>query len=695
MTPVVQDPLYVAAVQQAALEDQSLHAAFDRLTRLAATVLHAPVSLVTLTDAVRQVFVSSVGLPEPWVTPKETSLFFSFCRHTIAAQTPLVINDTRLHSLVQDNPSVAALGVVAYAGIPLLTKAGDAVGSLCVIDHTPRVWTPQEVAILSDLAASVMTEIELRVSDAARLRLLNDVARVRAATEVEHDRLSEIFTQAPTLIALLVGAQHRFEFANSRYQRSVGRTQDALIGQSLATVLPAFAEQGVVALLDEVYRTGVPYHAVESLVRGNRRGEEVRDDAYVTFIYQPLYDARGTVQGILINGVDVTDQVQARRRVQELAAVAERARLALQQVVNVLPEGIIITDKEGRIVQANNMAGDLLGSDVVGRLMVRVERDAATRETLQQLDGTPYPPGRLPLERSLQEGAEVRGVQLLLCGQAAVIPVLLNSIPLYDNAGVMSGAVVVFQDITTIKNFEKARDALLATVAHDLKNPLTAIQGLAELTQTQAQRGSTPSSERIATRQAGILTAAAQMTALLNELLDAMQLQMGQPLKLERRPTDLVALVHRVIDHQQEIADHPLRVEAATPTLVCLVDAERIERVVGNLVANAVKYSPLGAEVSVALHADGEGDDARAVVVVRDHGRGIPAADVPHIFDRFYRGDNVGQMQGSGIGLASVREVVVQHSGTVHVESTETVGTTMTVTLPRHDDAESDTRFPV
>jgi len=161
-----------------------------------------------------------------------------------------------------------------------------------------------------------------------------------------------------------------------------------------------------------------------------------------------------------------------------------------------------------------------------------------------------------------------------------------------------------------------------------------------------------------------------------------MQLQMGQPLALRPHPADLVGLVRRVIDHQRAIAERPIRVEADGSAVVCDVDAERIERVIGNLVSNAIKYSPKGEGVVVRLTRDWGADRAWAILTVEDRGVGIPAEDLPHVFERFYRADNVGAVQGTGIGLASVREIVEQHGGTVVATSTQGHGTTITVRLP-------------
>ncbi len=678
------DPARLAALRRTALLDSPPTAAFDRLTRLATAILHAPVALVTLVDADRQVVVSSRGLPEPWASRSETPLTHAICRHTLESGAPLLIADARAHPLVEDSLAVPELGVVAYAGIPLVTADGHALGSVCVIDHVPRVWTREEIALLTDLAASVMTEIELRTTLAERARQAVEAERARTAVDRERARLREIFEQAPALIALLVGPQHAFEFANPTYKRVMGRDDAALIGRPVRAVFPELAEQGLFDHLDAVYRSGTLYAATETLVSLDRGGDGRHADAFFSFVYQPLRDAEGEVRGILVNGSEVTEQVEARRRGEDLAVVAETARAGLQQVIDVLPEGIIITDVTGRVSRANRAAEDLLGSAIVGHALGRTAQTLA-RQNLRRLDGTVYPAGELPLERSLERGEEVRGVQLLVRRVGDTrgdIPALLNSAPLRDAAEVVIGAVAVFQDITTIKNFERARDALLATVAHDLKNPLTAIQGLAELTQQQVQRQGTPSNERIAARQESIVTAATQMTTLLNELLDALQVEMGQSLALDLVPTDLVALLQRAVAHQHEIAGHPLRLKASVPDLVCSVDAARLERVIGNLMANAITYSPTGAVVVVHLARESLAASAWATLRVQDHGRGIPVEDLPHVFDRFRRGKNVGDTPGMGIGLASVRQIVEQHGGTVTVDSQEGAGSTFTVRLP-------------
>ena len=146
------DAARLAALRRTALLDTPAEEAFDRLTRLAARVLQAPVALVTLVDEDRQFFKSSLGLPEPWASRRQTPLSLSFCQHAVPLCGPLVIQDAREHPGFRDNLALPELGVVAYAGIPLITSDGYALGSFCVIDHQARAWTRDEVEILQDLA---------------------------------------------------------------------------------------------------------------------------------------------------------------------------------------------------------------------------------------------------------------------------------------------------------------------------------------------------------------------------------------------------------------------------------------------------------------------------------------------------------------------------------------------------------------
>lgn len=189
----------IAALRRLAILDTPTEAAFDRLTRLATRLLGVPVSLVSLVDEDRQFFKSCVGLPEPWASARETPLSHSFCQHAVNLGKPLVITDARIHPLVRDNLAIQDLGVIAYAGIPLVASDGNVLGTFCAIDHQPRVWTEDEVATLQDLALSVMTEIELRAAMDEIKRRTDRLSRLQSATAA----LSEALTPVQVADAVL------------------------------------------------------------------------------------------------------------------------------------------------------------------------------------------------------------------------------------------------------------------------------------------------------------------------------------------------------------------------------------------------------------------------------------------------------------------------------------------------------------
>ncbi|HET8977724.1 MAG TPA: GAF domain-containing protein [Solirubrobacteraceae bacterium] len=151
----------VRALRATGLLDSPPTEAFDRLTELVRRVLAVPVALISLVDEDRQFFKSQAGLVEPWASQRETPLSHSFCQYAVRSREPLVIPDAREHPVLKDNLAVPDLGVVAYAGVPLITDEGYALGSLCAIDTRPRFWTGEQIGLLTDLARLTVTEIKV------------------------------------------------------------------------------------------------------------------------------------------------------------------------------------------------------------------------------------------------------------------------------------------------------------------------------------------------------------------------------------------------------------------------------------------------------------------------------------------------------------------------------------------------------
>jgi PAS domain S-box-containing protein len=226
------------------------------------------------------------------------------------------------------------------------------------------------------------------------------------------------------------------------------------------------------------------------------------------------------------------------------------------------------------------------------------------------------------------------------------------------------------------------KDDFLVTVSHDLQQPLALIKGQVQLIQRQLARGEAVEADRLERGLGYVNAAVIRMRGMLQEMLENALEQAGQPLGLLLSRVDLVALTRQAVsEHQLAFELHQFVVEAEPSEVWALVDGARIQRVLENLLSNAVKYSPADSIIRVTLST--AGDNTCAVIAVHDAGIGIPAADLPRVFDRFYRGANViGCITGNGLGLAGARQMVELHNGSIGVASEEGRGSTFTVRLP-------------
>jgi PAS domain S-box-containing protein len=232
----------------------------------------------------------------------------------------------------------------------------------------------------------------------------------------------------------------------------------------------------------------------------------------------------------------------------------------------------------------------------------------------------------------------------------------------------------------------RVRDDFLTSASHDLRTPLSVIKGQAQLLQRPAAEVEPPHQARLLEGLGTIDVVASKMAGLIDEMLDVARLRMGQPLELNPRVTDLVAQVHEAVEALGTRVRSRVRIESAEHQLCGLFDADRLDRVLANLLGNAIKYSPNGGEIVVAVAREEDETGRWAVVRVKDRGVGIPAEEQPRVFERFYRAHNVvGKIAGSGIGLAGVRQIVEEHGGTIDLASQEGVGTTVSVRLPLED----------
>jgi PAS domain S-box-containing protein len=365
-------------------------------------------------------------------------------------------------------------------------------------------------------------------------------------------------------------------------------------------------------------------------------------------------------------------------------SLVEVERNRLQQVVDGLPEGIIIADSNGHYVLANAAATELLGVELTGVSMPKPDEILAFGA--RSLDGEPIPARHLAAHRSAVYGEIIRGEQLVIrnASDGRDVPLLVNSVPLRGSDGELVGAVAVFQDISAIKELEQQKDNFLATVSHDLRNPLAGIKGWIQILRNRARRLPEDHREKWQQDLGTVEMATNRMSAIIDELTDLTQMQMGRQLELHRTDVDLFEVVHRVLaEHQQLAQKHNVRVHPLEEHCVGSWDPTRLGRVIGNLISNAIKYSPDGGDIDVEVSRERSGGVDWAVLSVRDQGIGIPEQDLPRVFERFFRARNAEtKFAGTAIGLAGARQLVDQHGGTIEVRSQTGVGSTFIVRLP-------------
>jgi signal transduction histidine kinase len=222
----------------------------------------------------------------------------------------------------------------------------------------------------------------------------------------------------------------------------------------------------------------------------------------------------------------------------------------------------------------------------------------------------------------------------------------------------------------------KMKDEFLNTATHDLKNPLAVIASAVGKLRYTIPRDNTAAHETFGRIEATIV----QMRNLITELLDIARMETGYI--LDPQPGDLTALCQAVLNDMRELAADKgvtLLLECPASPLIVSFDAARLRQVLNNLIANAVQYTPAGGQVALKMARQ----DGQYLIQVRDTGIGIPNADLPHIFEMFYRASNQrGESEGTGLGLAIARSIIEQHGGRIWAESVLGAGSTFAFTLP-------------
>jgi signal transduction histidine kinase len=353
-----------------------------------------------------------------------------------------------------------------------------------------------------------------------------------------------------------------------------------------------------------------------------------------------------------------------------------------RHLLDALGDGVLIGWPNGRY-EANPRAREILGVpqfDTLAELRAAVDvKDLMTGESIA--------PGAYPLDRALKGETRRGEVFVTRLDTGARRDLEVSAAPVRGAKGEVVAGVMTLHDITDLLASEREREQFLSIVSHELRTPLTPLKALAQLVRSRMRRsrqqGGTPlDMESLDRNLAAIERQVDRMNGLVSDLLSVSRAERGA-LSMERVPYDLAVVlrdvVQRYVDATVEEGRHTFTIEAPT-TLPAHGDQSRVEQLLMNLVGNAVKYSPTGGHVRVALATE----DGSAQIAISDDGIGIPADDLPKLGHPFVRGGGrAGTFAGMGVGLYVARIVAEAHAGSLVLESDgDDKGTTVRVKLP-------------
>jgi PAS domain S-box-containing protein len=584
----------------------------------------------------------------------------------VAGTAPLAVADVDGDPALNGGRPVAPRQARSYIGVPVRLPGGSVYGTLCAIDPASHPFTPAETQLLEVLAHLLASAVEREREQSTRDRLEQELQQQRDfGLQVMNTMGQGLYT---------ADSAGRFEYVNPAFARLLRTTERALIGRSLRDVtfsadeLPRETQAGKTPEGVTIYETRLK-----------------RDDG--TPVHTLMTLAPRWVDGAIAGTIGVVSNLTGRKQVDEALRTSERR---FHAIFDSAAMGIALTDLSGAVIESNRALQEMLGY-----------RDQELSGLYSQEAGHPDDAGlELPRYAELLAGQRdsyqvekryLRKDGSVLWGRRTVSLVC-------NESGAPQFVISVVEDITTRKQAEEALAASLAAqqaanrqlaelnqaksdfisiVSHEFRTPLTVIQGFSEML-----RDEEIDPEEIKEYAGDINNEAVRLNRMINELLDLERMESGR-MTLHRQAINLNAVITEVIERMRPNAPGHTFCLALDPNLPIFEgDQDKLVQVLTNLLHNAVKYSPDGGEIVVAGHVEGP----LAHVEVRDQGLGIPTEALETIFERYARVESAANrhIQGTGLGLPIVRQIVEMHGGQVWVESSLGAGSVFHFTIPLH-----------
>lgn len=625
---------------------------FDEIASIAAEICQAPIALISLIDEKRQWFKARVG-SERASTERSTA----FCAETILSDELLIVEDATRDARFSANELVRATpSITFYAGAPLVTPDGSAVGSLCVMDYKPRSLSPAQRAALRALARQTVAQMELRQ------KLLKVQTTIDVLGETER-RFRLIADASPILMWISDQAGNR-TFFNAAWCEFTGFTREEGLADSW---------KGAVHPDDrDVYET----EWNEASKKSQRFQREFRlrhsSGTYRWVLEQsiPLFSSSGRLEAYVSSCVDLSA-----RNAEELSTHSNEARF--RAISQAAPLGIFVTDSHGNFIYTNHRfqkisgqsVGESLGSGWL-RAVPKEDRDRISQKWYSATRSTQ------PFEETFRF-SRADGSTSWCSVKAATI----------NSTDTVSGWVGTVEDITQLRQANAeilaakqaaesamhAKSQFLANMSHEIRTPLTAIIGFAE-----SLRDDLHSSPEQLHNVEIILNNGKHLLTIINEILDLSKIDSGA-LTLEKTSFDLVRLVEDVRTmFAPRIAEKSLsfsvRYSWPLPEHIT-TDPLRVKQVLINLLSNAIKFTPRGwIELTVSFDSSA----SRVSFGVSDSGIGIEQSQAEALFKPFVQANEsiTRQYGGSGLGLSISRRLAEALGGGISVSSTPGEGAT-------------------
>jgi len=470
-------------------------------------------------------------------------------------------------------------------------------------------------------------------------------------------RFKYLIQEAPVAIGVLRGRELTIDSANDLILRIWGKSKNVL-GMPLASALPELEGQPFLQILDDVFTSGNAYYGNE--LRAMLGEMEDLQEYYLNFVYQPIKNQSGSTSDILVVASDVTEQVNARKKV-------ERAEESLRMAIDAAELGSYYINIKDRIFfpspKLKEFFGYLPDEDVSYEAAIaQIHPDY--RQTVSDVGEKAITNGKkFDMEYPVlgYHDGKLRWVR----GVGTVQ---------HDVNGKDSYFTGVLHEITEKKQEEIRKNDFIGMVSHELKTPLTSLNAYLQMLQGKAKRAED-------TFTLGALDQSVKqvkrMTTMINGFLNVSRLESGK-IHIDKQRFDMAELMKESEAETDPIyASHQI---VFAPVEVTLVDADRdkIGQVVSNLISNAVKYSKPGSTVNVACVTI----NGFAQVSVSDQGIGIKKEEITKLFERYYRVEGNNHISGFGIGLYLSAEIIERHQGKIWAESEPGKGSTFYFSLP-------------